>query len=147
MSEKVIIEGAKIIFRNFEGRETEFNRAGDKNFCVILPEGLAEQLSEDGWNVRIRPPRDDQEEPFRYMPVKVKYGRRPPRIYMVTKRHTTLLDEESVKALDYAEIKDIDITINPYEYAPGKISAYVDVMYVTIEEDAFADKYARDEDF
>jgi hypothetical protein len=33
----VLMEGVRIIFRNFAGKEGQYNKEGDRNFGVILP--------------------------------------------------------------------------------------------------------------
>ena len=45
------LEDVCIIFRNFEGKEGQYNRAGDRNFAVVLTKEMAKAMMEDGWNV------------------------------------------------------------------------------------------------
>lgn len=140
----IVIEDARIGFRNFSGKEGKFNSAGDRNFCVFLDEDLAKTLQADGWNVRWLKPRDEGDDEQPYLPVKVSYENIPPKILLITSRGKTILDDESIGALDWAEITGVDLIIRPYNWeVNGKtgVKAYVKSMYVTIAEDAFEAKY------
>jgi len=140
----IAIENARIGFRNFSGKEGKFNPAGRRNFCVFLEKEVAEMLEEDGWNVRWLEPRDPGEEKQPYLQVSVSYDNVPPKILLVSGKGKTVLDEESVGLLDWAEIAEVDLILNPYNWSvngKGGVKAYVKSMYVTIAEDEFESKY------
>lgn len=147
--DNIAIEDAQIIFRNFAGAESQYNRAGNRNFNVIIDDpDMAQKLIEDGWNIKQLKPRDDEEMPKYRLEVSVAFGNFPPNIFMVTKHNKTKLDEESVAALDYAELKTVDLVIRPYQWdVNGKqgIKAYLKTGYFVVEEDEFAAKYAEEE--
>jgi hypothetical protein len=149
----VLMEGVRLVFRNFTGKEGPYNQEGARNFGVILPDDVAERMLADGWNVKYLKPRDDEEESEEptetpWLPVKIGYNTkgRPPKIFMVTDRGPTLLHEDTVEQLDWVEITNVDLMVRPYHYevrGSTGIAAYVQTMYVTIEEDPLDKKYAE----
>lgn len=132
--------------RNFSGVETAWNTSGSRKFSVVLPETIAEELIDDGWNVSVRPPKEEGDSPTYYLEVKVKFGARPPVIKTVCGDVITELDEETVSILDRATIKTADLVIRPYDWEIGNKSgtaAYLKTGYFTIENDEFEKKYER----
>lgn len=141
----VILEDVRIAFRNFSGKEGKYNAAGNRNFAVILPHEVAEQMEADGWSVKYLKPREDEDKPQPYIQVKVGYQGRPPRVVMITSRGRTTLDEDGVDILDWADINHVDLSLNPYHWeVQGKegIKAYLKSIFVTINEDELDLKYA-----
>lgn len=143
----IIIEDAHILFRNFAGKPSKFNAAGARNFCVFIDDdSMVQSLMADGWNIKTLTARDAEERDRSYIQVSVNFEYVPPKVVLVTKRGQTILDEESIESLDYAEIKNVDLTIRPYLWEVGEksgVKAYLKTLYVTIEEDEFASKYAE----
>lgn len=139
------IEDARLIFKNFAGKEGQYNEKGERNFAVVIDPESADQFAADGWNVRQRPPREEGDEPTFYIPVKVNFKNRPPRIVMITSAGRTHLDEDSVETLDWADIRLADLIIRGFEWeVNGKsgTKAYLQSLFVTIEEDELEQKYA-----
>lgn len=158
----VLMEGVKIIFRNFKGAEGQYNREGVKNFGVILPEDVAAAMANDGWNVkRLRPSEEEKEQGIEqgppWLPVECAFDKgRPPKVVMITSRGKTILDDETVEQLDYAEIAEdpqtslpkCDLIVRPFAWGPNAmgasgVKAYLKSMFVTIDEDDLERKYGE----
>lgn len=144
-SKTFMIEDARLIFRNFKGAEGEFNRKGERSFGIILPEKLAADLQRDGWNVKELREREEGEGPTPFISVSIRFDVFPPRVVLLTSTSRTALDETSIEILDWADIRMVDVICRGYTWSVnGKegIKAYVQSLFVTIEEDPLERKYS-----
>ncbi len=142
------IEDARIIYRNFEGVASKFNREGDRNFAVIVPnDEIKDILVEAGWNVKIKPPRDEDDTPFMFIPVKVKFNNRGPAAYLRSGDTVTRLNEETIGMLDEIDIQSVSMDLRPYDWdVNGKTgrTAYLQAIDVIQNIDRFGDMYAQE---
>ena len=143
------VEGAQIIFRNFAGKEGQYNRAGDRNFAVVLTPDVAKKMLKDGWNVKELDAREEGDVPTPYITVAVNFNNYPPRVVMITgelNENRTPLDASTIEVLDYADILNVDLICNGYEWEVGPkkgTKAYLKSLFIIIDEDDLEKKYSK----
>lgn len=142
------VDNGRIIWPNFAGRETEFNDKGKRNFnWRIDNQELAERLAEDGWNVKIKPPRNEGDEPFIHLAVKVNLdGWNPPNVYLISGNNKRKLDAETIGMLDDIAIEKADFDIRAYDYNTPRGSgraAYLHAARIVQR----IDRFSADEDY
>lgn len=143
------IDDCRIIYRNFSGAPSKFNREGDRNFGVVIPDQeTADMLIAEGWNVKIKPPREEGEAPFMFLPVKVKFNSRGPAVYLVSGSRRTKISEDCIDMLDNIDILSVDLDVRPYDWEmmDGKSgrTAYLQSIQVTQDVDRFEARYSED---
>ena len=139
-----------VLFKNFEGRKVTangrvLNQEGCRNFAVHMDPEMAQALMDDGWSIKAGKVHNEDDEPWYYMPVSLRFDNFPPRVYLVTKTGKVLLDTDTIGELDSVDIAYADITIRPYCWeVNGKsgVKAYVKTMYAVLDENEFDSEYA-----
>ena len=143
------VEDARIIYRNFAGVGSKYNREGDRNFAVIIPnQEIADELIADGWAVKIKPPRDEDDSPFMYLPVKIKFNNRGPAAYVKSGNSVQRLNEDTIGMLDEIDIQSVDMDLRAYDWeVNGKTgrSAYLQAINVIQNIDRFGAQYQAQE--
>lgn len=146
----IVLEGARIKFKNFTGEQRQYNPAGQRNFVLCLPDELAQQLAAEGWNVKWKPGRHPEDPDEAQLVVKVKYNEsgddrsRDPIAYLIQGRRKIALDGRTVATLDRLAPLNIDLVVRPYVWDINGnvgITAYLDEIYYTAVE-GLSSKYA-----
>lgn len=149
--ERLTLEGVRIIHVNFRGEERQYNPPGSRVFSVLIEDlDTANELLTAGWNLKplYNPDESDEVSAF-FLPVKINYESNfPPRIYKVTRStgQSLLLNEDTIDMLDYLSIEYVDVILNPYRWTVREdsgVKAYVQTMYVVIDENALDLKWAN----
>ena len=144
---KYLIDEARIMFRNFEGKPGQFNAAGQRNFHVLLPQDVAEVLEADGFNVKYLKPREEGDLPQAHLKVNVKMDSNiPPKIFIVTSKGRRQLTEDMLQMVDWADFAKIDLIFSRYkrDWPDGRttVTAYLQTFFGTIREDELELRYA-----
>jgi len=164
------INDARIIFKNFSGEEGPFNREGERSFSLIIAGGIlddginkprevdAQEMAEAlmaetneygaGWNIKIKPPREENEDPFMHMKVKISTKNRIPAIYVNSAGNVRRLDKDTMGMIDDIAIRKVNLDIRPFDgemRGEGFRAAYLDSIEVIQEIDRFAARYAEEE--
>lgn len=137
------INNARIINKNFSGIEKQYNPAGTRTFCVILDNSAeAQELSNQGWNVRILKPTDEFPDGGYMLPVEARFGDYPPVIWVRKGNNEPIpLEEAAVGELDRMWIKTASMRVSGSEWAPGKIKAYLRELYADLEVNTMAEAF------
>ena len=148
MAKELVMESVQIGFRNFEGREGPYNRKGDRDFVVFLDREFAKELEREGWNIKWPKPNDyinpEEDDRNPYLPVSVGFDYYPAKVYIISNENVTMVGQDEVEMLDWAEMENVDLVIRPYEWevnGNSGIKAYLKAGYFTIVTNAFDDKY------
>lgn len=140
-----MVEDARLLFRNFSGKEGQYNKEGERSFSVVIPTmEVADQMVRDGWNVKYLSAREEGEDDTPIIQVSVRFDIRPPRVVLITSNNRTQLDEKTIASLDWVDIKTADLIARGYTWSVNGKSgtkAYLQSLFVTIEEDALEQKY------
>ena len=149
------IDDAMIIFKNFKGEGGRYNAEGNRNFAILIQDQeIVNALIEDtnkygiGWNVHIKAPREEGDDPFMYLPVKVKFNGRGPVVYLKSGSNRVKLTEETIACLDDIDIASVDLDIRPYDNEVNKNphrTAYLQSMCVIQDIDRFSARFAAEE--
>ena len=149
----LFLENVRIDFRNFSGKLGEYNRNGDRNFCVMLDDrvDVAKELEDAGWNIKWLKPRDPDDAPCPYISVKVSFKKYMPTIYLIDDGKRARITEKNIGNLDWAEIENadgqrnrVDLEVDPYVWSMGGksgITAYCRALYIPLAADHFRNKY------
>ena len=146
----ITLDKVRLIFKNFSGRASEYNAAGNRNFAIVLDEETAHELYEDyGLNVKYPKPGDERDlDP--YLKVIVRFENFPPRIILLTGKGQTVLNEDTVFMLDFADIEWADITLSlgrpgRWTRSDGRegVPTYVKTMYIKLHEDPLEERYSH----
>jgi len=133
---------AVLIYKNMEGRQTDYNDIGKRNFCLVVTKEVADLLYSNGANVKVKDPENGESNPLYLVKVNVgiDQGVTPPEVKLfITKpdgRHVERnLDSTTIGILDKASIDLWAVECRVYRNAKKKTtSLYLSKLYASQTE-------------
>lgn len=150
VTDNIIVEGARIGFRNFSGKPDMYNKKGGvRTFCVFFDSERGSELENIGWHIKWLKPKEEGDEPTAYLQVAVRFDNYPPKVVLVSKGGRTILKSDTIDVLDSAELRDVKLAIKPYNWERDGnkgVKAYLKTGYFYLDEDEFESEFAPVQD-
>lgn len=158
MARNISIENTRFIFKtNLSGDPARDTYGSTTRYAnVVIPtKAQADDLAEQGFNVRCTKPKAGEEEGFEptfFVKAVLKYHEgeddgRDPKVYLVSGHSVPkLLNADTVGMIDDTYVVGVNCMLNPYyNKRNDKWSLYISVMYVEqdVDEDPFAVRYSK----
>ena len=136
-------------WRNFKGERRvnpktnkTINDEGSRNFTLALSDDVAQALADMGANVKVLEPRTEEEDPLKFVTVKINVDCKfPPTLHFVTGSRISEIPISQYNLLDIASFENVDLVINLYHSEEGKTTLYLQKGYFTLKEDPITAKY------
>lgn len=149
----LILEDAKFFGRpNFSGEEDRFKDTRRK-FTVCIPNELADQLREMGWNVKTTIPTEEEKadgrEELSHLKVMVDLNEhddtKGAQVYAFQGDNSEKLTAKTIGILDRSRFENIDMEIRAWEYdpeeQPGNYSARLVQLVAVLRPNRLEEKY------
>lgn len=154
----LILEGCKFFGRpNFAGEMNQW-KDDSRQFNVMIPNELADQLREIGWNVKTMLPRPEfpEDESKSFLKVAVDFGfakghegdydyEKGPDVWIIQGDEREKLTSKTVPLLDRARFENVDMEIRGWEYrpdeSPGQYSARLVTLVAVMRPSILGEKY------
>ena len=124
---------AVLIYKNFNGVETDYNEKGKRNFCLVVTKEVADLLYANGINVKVKTP--EEGEPIYLVKVNVNMeSETAPEVKLYVRKqdgrtNVIELDADSIGLLDKATIETWAVDLNIYRNAKrGTVSFYLNSL-------------------
>ena len=133
---------------NFRGEEDRFKDSRRK-FTVLIPNDVADQLREIGWNVKTTIPDAEQKaqgmEPVSHLKVFVDENKAD--VWIRFNDANEKLTPENLGVIDRSRIQEMDMEIRAWEYdpedQPGEYSARLVTLVANLQPSIIEQKYGR----
>lgn len=129
---------------NFSGHPTKVNpQGGKRTFNVVLTEDVATELQNEGWNIKMIPPRtDDQEDNLYFTEIVLNMEKKvEPDVYLCTewagKKKKTRLHGDDVAQLDDIRFARADVNIYPHVHDRGVKGHCNQLVVIQAKNDLF----------
>lgn len=154
----LVMEGCRFFGRpNFAGEMNQW-KDDSRQFNVMIPNALADQLRDLGWNVKtlLARPEIDGDEDKSFLKVAVDFGftkghegdydyEKGPDVWVIQGEEREKLTSKTVALLDRARFENIDMEIRGWEYRPdenpGKYSARLVTFVAVMRPSILGEKY------
>lgn len=157
------LEDVKFFGRpNFSGEMDQF-KDDRRKFTILIPNEVADQLREMGWNVKTTIPQKEDQEPLSHLKVMVDFGyqkghegdpnyERGPDCWILMGEDREKLTSKTVGLLDRSRVETMDMEIRAWNYnaldvendgATPEYSARLVTLVATIRPNILDNKYGR----